>query len=109
MLAETRRRNLGARGDPEFGSWPAYASILIVDDEGTSSPRIRHRADPCAGRYDCEHRALCRPAPRVTHGFANRCTPIAAQQITAFRHSVDGFARRAPCASAAVGALGNAA
>ena len=34
MQAETERRSLGARGDPELGSWLAYASILIVDDEG---------------------------------------------------------------------------
>src|SRR4051794_15227622 len=78
MRAETERRSLGARGDPEFGAWFVYASILIVDDERTlSSMRTRHRADPCAGRYRCEHR------------------------ITAFRHSVGGFARRAPHATAA--------
>ena len=33
MRAETARKNLEARGDPEFGPWLAQSSILIVDDE----------------------------------------------------------------------------
>ena len=110
MRAKTERRSLGVRGDPEFGSWRAYASIPVIDDEGTSSPtRTGHQADPRTGRYGCKHRALCRPAPHMALGFACWCTPIAAGRIAAFRHSVGGFARRAPRAAAIVRALGNAA
>ena len=111
MRAETRRMSLGARGDPEFGSWFACTSISVIDDDGTSSStRARHQADPCAGRDGCEHRALCRLMPHLAHGFAHWCTPIAVHRIAAFRDSVrdsvGGFRRRA---TAVVRALGNAA
>ena len=110
MRAKTERRSFVVRGDPELGSWLAYTSIPVIDDEGTSSPtRTGHRADPCTSRYGCKNRALCRPAPHMALGFACRCAPIAAHRIAAFRHSVGGFVRRALRATAAVGALGNAA
>ena len=110
MPAKTERRSLGARGDPEFGASLACASILIIGDDGTSSPtRTRHRAQSCTGRCRCEHRALCRQAPHMAHGFAFWCAPIAARRITVFRNSVGGFAGRARRATAIVGALGNAA
>ena len=109
MRAETRRVSFETRGNPEFGLWFAHASIPVVDDEGTlSSTRVRHQADPCAGRYGCEHRGLCRLAPRLAHELGYWCTPVAAHQITAFRHSVGGLPRRVTGAGA-VGALGNAA
>ena len=97
MRAETGRRSLGARGDPEFGSWLAYDSIPVIDDEGTSSSTTTwHRADPCAGRYGCEHRALCRRAARRTGSLHSDILWVASP-------------RRAPRAAAVVGALGNAA
>jgi len=110
MRAKTERRSLGARGAPEFGPSLACASILIIGDDGTSSPtRTRHRVHSCTGRYGCKHDAPCRLAPHMAYTFSCRCAPTAAHRTTAFRHSVGGFARRAPRATAVVGALGNAA
>src|SRR5882724_12651061 len=100
MRAEAARRNLKTRGDPALRSRLALASVL-VDDEGTSlQAKAPHHADRYAVRDYRDKCAPCWLAPRRAHELAHRRTPSAVHGITAFRHSVGGFARRAPRATA---------
>ena len=74
--SEKERKSLGARGDPEFGAWLAYASISVIDDRMTSS-RTRTGIGPILAPDDmtANDHPPDRLTPQMAHGFACWCAP----------------------------------